>query len=169
MGYEARTALILIGGLAALFAWSAWAGLAGIAVVGSWMLWLAARDASAKRALQRRCRQQVELALAQQNAVLEALFDSHLGVAAIGVAAGGQAFVCASPDSAESFAADVILEARALKLAQGDYELGICVPGRVSGKPYWHALLVKRRSEALHWVRTVQPILGARLTRLELG
>jgi hypothetical protein len=63
----------------------------------------------------------------------------------------------------------VILEGRAQKLTQGDYEIGICVPGRVSGKPYWHTLLVKRRSEAVHWASTVQPILGARMPYADLA
>jgi hypothetical protein len=169
VGYEARYVLLLIGGLAALFAWSVWAGLAGLVVIGAWMLWLVSSDAAGKRALQRRRREQIEQVLATQHLALEALFSSHLGVAAIGVAAGGQLFVCSGPDSAESFSVGTILEACARRLAQGDYELGICVPGRVSGKPYWHTVIVKRRSEALHWVRTVQPILGARLTGIELG
>jgi hypothetical protein len=168
MASESRNLLLVLGGLAALFAWSVWAGITGIVVVGFWMLWLVARDASAKRALQRRCKEQIEQALAAQNLSLQSLFSSHLGVNAIGVAAGGGTLVCASPDTAEAFATGTILEGRALKLPQGDYEIGICVPGRVSGKPYWHTLIVKRRSEAVYWASTVQPLLGARMPYADL-
>jgi hypothetical protein len=166
MAGDLRHALLLFGGLAALFVWSVWAGLAGVAILGGWTLWLVARDGSCKRALQRRCEAQIRQVL--DGRCLEAVFHSHLGVNAIGIA-GKDLFVCASPDEAERLPAASVLEGRVQKLPQGDYEIGICVPGRVSGKPYWHTLIVRRRSEAVHWAETVQPILGARLPFADLA
>jgi hypothetical protein len=168
MAGESRNLLLLLVGLAGLFVWSVWAGLAGVLVVGAWMLWLVARESSKRRGLQRRCREQIERALAARNSRVQALFCSFLGVNAIGVAADGRTIVCADPDSAEIFDLDAVLEGRTRKLPQGDYEIGICVPGRVSGKPYWHTLLLKRRSEAVHWASTVQPVLGARMPYADL-
>jgi hypothetical protein len=169
MASESRNLLLLLVVLAGLFAWSAWAGLAGMAAVGAWILWLVARESSKRRGLARQCREQVEQALASRNLALQALFSSYLGVNAIGVAADGATLVCASPGSAETFDAGAVLEGRAKKLPQGHYEIGICVPGRVSGKPYWHTLLVKRRSEAVHWASTVQPVLGKRMPYADLA
>jgi hypothetical protein len=167
MARESVHGLLLLGVLAALFAWSVWAGLAGMAVTGSWMLWLVAREASRRRELQRRCGEQMQQAL--NGGSLQAIFHSQLGVKAIGIADAGGTFLCASPDEVERFAAETVLEARARRLPQGDYEIGICVPGRISGKPYWHTLLVKRRSEAVHWASTVQPILGTRMPYADLA
>ena len=41
---------------------------------------------------------------------------------------------------------------------QGGYEIGLCVPGRVSGRPYWHVVIVERRDEAERWARRVEPL-----------
>ena len=133
---ESRNLLLLLVGIAGLFVWSVWAGLAGLAAVGSWMLWLVAQESSKRRGLQRRCREQIEQALAARNVKVQALFSSFLGVNAIGLGADRRTIVCVSPDSAETFDIGVILEGRVQRLPQGDYEIGICVPGRVSGKPH---------------------------------
>lgn len=163
MAYDAWKGLLLLGGLIALFAWSVWAGLAGTALIALWILWLVAHDAFDKRALRRRCRAQLDQAFATQGLGLESVFHSRLGVAALGVAAGGRMFVCAAPDMAEAYANEAIFEARVRRLPQGDFELGISVPGRVTGKPYWHVLVVKRRSEAVRWVQALGPVLGPRM------
>jgi len=169
MSYEAKTGLLLFGGLIALFAWSAWAGLAGTALIALWILWLVAREAFEKRKLRLRCRAQLDQTLAALGCGLDAVFHSRLGVAAIGVAASGRKMVYASPDSAESYDIEAIFEARARKLPQGDFEIGFSVPGRTTGKPYWHVLLVKRRHEAARWAQTLDPYLGSRMKVEGLG
>ena len=169
MAAEPRYLLLLLGTLAGLFAWSVWAGLAGLAVVAGWILSFVVRDALAKRKLQQRCSARIAEALAAQGLSLDAVFHSQIGVMAIGIAGGGRAFVVASPDEAEVLAGDSVLEARASRLAQGDYEIGFSVPGRVSGKPYWHGLLVRRKAEAQRWLRTLEPVLGDRMKAAELA
>jgi len=169
MASESRNVLLLLFGLAGLFAWSVWAGLAGLAAVAGWILSLVVRDALARRKLQRRCSARIAEALAAQGLSLDAVFHSRIGVKAIGIAGGGRTFVVASPDEAEVLAGDTVLEAQARRLMQGDYEIGFSVPGRVSGKPYWHGLLVRRKDEARRWLRTVGPPLGGRLRSTDLG
>ncbi len=154
--------LLLLGGLVALFAWSVWAGLAGIALIALWILWLVVGDALKRRKLRMRCRAQLDRSLAERGLGLDAVFHNANGVAAIGIAAAGRRFVYASPDASESYDVEAIFEARAKKLSQGSYEIGISVPGRVSGRPYWQGLIVER-PDAVRWVETLKPSLGAKL------
>lgn len=100
---------------------------------------------------------------------LDAVFHSHHGVAAIGIAATGRKFVYASPERSELYDVEAIFEARASKLPQGDFMIGISVPGRVTGLPYWQELIVTRRRDAVRWVETLKPCLGARLKVDGLG
>ncbi|MFY9317579.1 MAG: hypothetical protein WAO95_18725 [Burkholderiales bacterium] len=158
MAAEPRTLLLLLGVLAALFAWSVWAGLAGVGVIAAWMLWLVAGDAAKKRRWQKECREQLERALAARRLGLEAAFYGAPGSAALGVASGGAVFTAFSREGAEVFDGKAILEARARRLQQGDYEIGLCVPGRVSGRPYWHTVIVEDRDAALRWARRVESL-----------
>ncbi|MGH8705121.1 MAG: hypothetical protein ACREUO_06855 [Burkholderiales bacterium] len=155
--------LLLLGGLVALFAWSVWAGMAGIVLIALWILWLVGREALERRRLRSHCRAQLDRALAERGLGLDAVFHNANGVAAIGIAAEGRRFVYASPDASESYDVEAIFEARARKLPQGAYEIGISVPGRVTGKPYWQGLIVRRRRDAVRWVETLKPCLGPRL------
>ena len=103
--------------------------------------------------------------------VVVALFALSVwaGLAAIGIAAAGRKFAYASSEGTELYDVDAIFEARARRLPQGDYEIGISVPGRVSKQPYWQGLIVKRRRDAERWAETVKPHLGARLKVDGLG
>ena len=158
MGGEPKRVLLLLVGLAALFAWSVWAGLAGLGAIAAWMLWLVAGDAAKLRRSRRNCREQLEQALAARKLELEAVFYGAPGNAALGVAAGGAVFASFGSEGAEIFERQSILEARARRLPQGDYEIGLCVPGRVSGQPYWHTVIVKDRDEAQRWARRVESL-----------
>lgn len=161
--------LLVLGSLVALFAWSVWAGLAAIALIALWITWISGRDALERRTLRKRCREQLDQALAEHGLGLDAVFHSHHGVAAIGIAATGRKFVYASPDGSELYDVEAIFEARASKLSQGDFKIGISVPGRVTGQPYWQELIVTRRRDAVRWVATLKPHLGARLKVDGLG
>ena len=167
MASDTTKGLFALGVVVALFAVSVWAGLAALALIALWMAWIAGRDALRKRALKERCRAQLEQALAGDG--LDAVFHSHLGVAAIGIAAAGRKFAYASPEGTELYDVDAIFEARARRLPQGDFEIGISVPGRVTKQPYWQGLIVKRRREAERWAETLKPRLGARLKVDGLG
>lgn len=158
MNRETSTLIVVLASLTSLFLWSTWAGLAGIAAIACWMLWLAAGDAAKKRRWQKECREQLERALAARGLGLEAAFYGTLGHAALGIADGGAVFAAFSREGAEVFERGTILEARARRLAQGDYEIGLCVPGRVSGRPYWHTVIVKDKDEALRWALRVEPL-----------
>jgi len=164
---DATKGLFALGVVVALFAWSVWAGLAAIAAIALWIAWIIGREALQQRALKKRCLAQLEQALAEDG--LGAVFHSHLGVAAIGIAAAGRKFACASPEGTELYDVDAIFEARARRLPQGDFEIGISVPGRVSKQPYWQGLIVKHRRDAERWAETVKPHLGARLNVDGLG
>jgi hypothetical protein len=159
--------LIALGAVVALFALSVWAGLAAIALIALWMAWIVGREALQRRTLKERCRAQLEQALAGYG--LDAVFHSHLGVAAIGIAAAGRKFAYASSEGTELYDVDAIFEARARRLPQGDYEIGISVPGRVTKQPYWQGLIVKRRRDAVRWAETLKSHLGARLKVEGLG
>lgn len=161
--------LFVLGSLVALFAWSVWAGLAAIALIALWMAWIAGREALQQRTLKKRCRAQLDQALAEHGVGLDAVFHSHHGVAAIGFAAAGRKFAYASPEGSELYDVAAILEARARRLPQGDFEIGISVPGRVTKQPYWQGLIVKRRRDAVRWAETLKPHLGARLKVDGLG
>jgi hypothetical protein len=167
MAAEPRYILLLLGTLAALFAWSVWAGLAALALAAGWILSLVVRDALARRKSQQRCSARIAEVLAAQGLGLDAIFHSDLGVKAIGLV-GGRMFVVTTPEEAEVLSCDAVLEASARRLMQGDYEIGFSVPGRVSGKPYWHGILVRSKDEARRWLRTVGPVLGARAKAAEL-
>ena len=136
-------------------------------LIALWMAWIVGREALQRHTLKERCRAQLEQALAEEG--LDAVFHSHLGVAAIGIAAAGRKFAYASPEGTELYDVDAIFGARARRLPQGDFEIGISVPGRVSKQPYWQGLIVKRRRDAERWAETVEPHLGARLTVDGLG
>lgn len=114
--------LLVLGSLVALFAWSVWAGLAAIALIALWITWISGRDALERRTLRKRCREQLDQALAEHGLGLDAVFHSHHGVAAIGIAATGRKFVYASPDGSELYDVEAIFEARASKLSQGDWK-----------------------------------------------
>ena len=161
--------LLVLGSLVALFAWSVWAGLAAIALITLWISWIVGRDALKRRTSKMRCHAQIEHALAEHGLGLDAVFHSHHGIAAIGIAATGRKFVYASPEGSELYDVEAIFEARASKLPQGDFEIGISVPGRVTKQPYWQGLIVTRRRDAVRWVETLKPHLGARLKVDGLG
>ncbi|MGH8673297.1 MAG: hypothetical protein ACREVG_03195 [Burkholderiales bacterium] len=155
--------LLILGGLVALFAWSVWAGLAGIALLTLWISWMVGREALDRRTAKKRCRAQLDQTLAEHGFALDAAFHSHHGITAIGVDATGRKFVYASPEGSELYDVEAIFEARARRLPQGDFEIGISVPGRVSKQPYWQGLIVAHRRDAARWVDTLKPHLGARL------
>lgn len=161
--------LFVLGVVVALFALSVWAGLAAISLIALWMAWIAGREALQQRALKERCRAQLEQALAGHGTGLDAVFHSYLGVAAIGIAEAGRKFAYASSEGTELYDVNAIFEARARRLPQGDYEIGISVPGRVTKQPYWQGLIVKRRRDAERWAETLKPRLGARLKVDGLG
>ena len=165
MAWDVRRDLLLLAVLAGLFAWSVWAGLAGIGVIAAWMLWLIVGDARRKRRLQLHARARIEEALAAQGLVADSVFCSYFGAGAIGIGQTGRKLVYTAPESMETtvYDSDAALEAHARRLPQGDYELGITVPGRVTGKPRLHSVLVKRRSEAEDWLKALEPLLGARV------
>lgn len=116
--------------------------------------------------LQRRA--QLEQALAEHGLGVDAVFHGHRGVAAIGISIVGRKLVCASAAWRDLYALDAILEAWARKLPQGDFSIGISVPGRVSGRPYAHDLIVTR-AHAVRWADTLGPCLGERLKVEGLG
>ena len=155
--------LLVLASLVALFAWSAWAGLAAAALIALWIAGLAGRDARQRRAQQRRSRARLEQALAERGLAPGAVFHGDQGGEAIGIDTTGQTIVFASQVESELCDIESILEAHAIRLPQGDFKIGVCVPGRVSGRPYWHDLIVARRRDAQRWVRTLQPRLGAKL------
>ena len=161
--------LLVLGVLVALFAWSVWAGLVAIALIALWIGGIVGREALERRTARKRCRAQLDDALGERGLRLDTVFYSHHGVAAIGISATGRKFVYASPEGSEFYDVAAILEARARKLPQGDFEIGISVPGRVSKQPYWQGLIVTRRRDALRWVETLKPHLGARLKADGLG
>jgi hypothetical protein len=165
---ETIIAIVVLGVPAALFLWSPRAGLAGILAIALAAGWLYSRDLAERRKRRRRCSLRMTDALAPQGASPDPVFHSAFEARAIGIA-DGRVFIVATPEEAEIFSADALVEARARRLKQGDFEIGFCVPGRNSGKPFWHSILVRRRAEALHWVRTTGPILRERLKADELA
>lgn len=160
--------LLVLGGLVALFAWSGWAGFAGVALVALWIAWIVGGDALQQRALKRRWRAQLEQALAEHGLGVDAVFHGHRGVAAIGISVVGRKLVCASPAWRDLYDLDAVLEAWARKLPQGDFSIGFSVPGRVSGRPYPHDLIVTR-AHAVRWAETLGPCLGEKLKLEGLG
>lgn len=116
-----------------------------------------------------RCRALLDQALAGQGLAPGGVFDSFLGTAAIGIAPAGRKLAYATPDAVDVYDLDAVFEARAARLPQGDFKIGVSVPGRVSGKPYALELVVSRRRDALRWVRTLEPCLGPKLKVDSLG
>jgi hypothetical protein len=153
----------------ALFAWSAWAGLAAILAVASGIAGIVGREKLGQRRQKRQCRALLTQALAERGSELGEVFHGHHGIAAFGIATTGRTIAYASAEGSELYDVDVILEARAVKLPQGDFKIGISVPGRVSGKPYWQELIVSRRRDAVRWVETLGPTLGEKLKADGLG
>ncbi|HVP08386.1 MAG TPA: hypothetical protein VMT02_02605, partial [Burkholderiales bacterium] len=98
MNRETITLFVLLASLTSLFLWSPWACLAGIGAIVSWYLWLYSRELSARRALRRRRRAQLEQGFAAQGLHLEAEFHGQGGYRAIGVAADGKFICCTSTE-----------------------------------------------------------------------
>jgi hypothetical protein len=165
VAWDVRRDLLLLAALAGLFWWSVWAGLAGIGAIGAWMLWLVAGDARRKQRLQSECRTRLEQALAAEGLTADTVFCSYFGEGALGISQAGRKLVYAPPAPREIniYDSDKAFEAHARKLPQGDFELGITVPGRVTGKPRVEAVLVKQRGEAERWVKALEPLLGAKV------
>jgi hypothetical protein len=165
VAWDLKKLLFFLGLLAALFWWSPWAGLAGVGLVLLWLLSLLAGDALKTRRLIERSRSHVDQALALEGLTADSVFCSHFGAGALGISHAGRKLVYTAPVSMETtvYDSDRALEAHARRLPQGDFELGITVPGRVTGKPRVHTVLVKRRGEAERWVKALEPLLGAKV------
>ncbi len=112
---------------------------------------------------------QLEQALGEHGLELGAVFHSHHGVTAIGIATTGTKFACLSNEGSELYDLDAVFEAKARKLPQGAFEIGISVPGRVTKQPYWQGLIVADRHDAVRWVEALKARLGERLKVDGLG
>jgi hypothetical protein len=165
MGGDFAKTLVFFVVLAALFGWSVWAGLAAIGLVALWIASLFLHGARKKHQLRTQSRARIEEALAAQGLQADSIVCSYLGAGALGISRAGRKLVFTAPESLETtvYDSDSALEARGRKLPQGDFELAITVPGRVSGKPREHAILVSRRGEAERWLKALEPLLAARV------
>jgi hypothetical protein len=165
MAWDVKRDLVVIAGLAALFWWSAWAGLAGVGLILLWILWLFAGDAVRVRRRKERHRAEVAQALAELGLAADSVFCSYFGAGALGISQAGRKLVYSAPESMETtvYDSDAAFSAHARRLPQGGFELGVTVPGRVSGKPRLETVLVKRRAEAERWVKALEPLLGTKI------
>jgi hypothetical protein len=165
VAWDVKKLLIALAVLAALFWWSVWAGLAVTGAIVAWILWLIVGDAKQMRQLQQQSRARIEEALAAEGLKADSIFCSHIGAGALGVSHSGRKLVYVAPVSmvTDVYDSDAAFEAHAKKLPQGDFELAMTVPGRVTGKPRQEIVLVKRRSEAELWVKALEPLLGAKV------
>jgi hypothetical protein len=165
VAWDLKKLLIFLGLLAFLFWWSPWAGLAAIGLLVAWITGLWAADRRRKRALQRRSRAEIEQALAAHGLPADGVFCGDQGIGAFGISQAGRKLVYTAPVSMETtvYESDAAFAAHARRLPQGDFELGITVPGRVTGQPRVETVRVRRRSEAERWVGALEPLLGAKL------
>jgi hypothetical protein len=165
MAWDLKKLLFFLGTLAALFWWSAWAGLAGLGLILLWVLWLFVGDARQLRQRKERYRTEIDRALAAQGLAADRVYCGYFGAGALGISHTGRKLVYAAPESMETtiYDADAAFEAHARKLPEGDFELGITVPGRVTGKPRLETVRVKQRGQAEQWLEALEPLLGAKV------
>lgn len=163
MAQDPWKVIVPLTALAVLFAWSVGAGLVGLAVIGLWIGKIAACEALQRRASARRTRELLAQGLGGAALSEDSVVHTADGIQGIGASPEAGRFVFHSREGTEVYEAAAVLEAKASRLAQGDFEVAVSVAGRVTGKPYWHSVIVKRR-HAERWAQAVRPLLGTRLT-----